>query len=186
MVPFLLIHIFSGTQIKIALTQSLVIVLCITCQSEQCRSHFLTALEQILTTQNTLNIKNQVSVQTLNTLIISVCLSAHLYKFSVALIASSAVVVLQKLSQQSDTLIHLLNGVHPLWHFLCSLLILQKTTERIKNGSRNKCDHKQEQLYQLLVLKASCRNTFRNTETELKKRMCMYSEVRERPLSNLG
>lgn len=43
--------IFIDRWWKIPLTQSLVIVLCITCQSEQCRSHFLTALVQVLAHQ---------------------------------------------------------------------------------------------------------------------------------------
>ena len=52
--------------------------------------------------------------------------SDHLYELSVALVARCAVVVLQELSQQGAALLHLLNGVDPLRHLLCSLLILRE------------------------------------------------------------
>ena len=47
------ILILNGRRIQIMLTQSLVVVLRVARQSEQCRSHFLTALVQVLITQNT-------------------------------------------------------------------------------------------------------------------------------------
>ncbi len=119
-----------GSWVNITLTQSLVIVLCITRQSEQCRSHFLTALVQVLPTQIIFETSNQVSVYTRITLITSPRLSVHLDEFSVALIAGGAVVVLQKLSQQRDAFVHFLDGVHPLWHLLCSLLILEQRKKK--------------------------------------------------------
>lgn len=44
------------------------------------------------------------------------CLQTHVHlnDFTVALIADSTVVVPQQLSQQANTLLHLLNDVHPL------------------------------------------------------------------------
>ena len=146
--PFLPIcMILNDSLMKVIITQSLVVVLSITCQSEQCRSHFLTALVQVLPTQYTYETKSLQSsvwytaqakvvytqLNCPNLLIKSVCFSDHLYEFSVALIISSAVIVLQKLSQQSNAFLHLLNGVHPLWHLLCSSLILNRRDKSVTN-----------------------------------------------------
>lgn len=51
---------------------------------------------------------------------------SHLKELGVALIGRRAVVVLQELSQQRHALVHFLDGVDPLGHFLLPLLILQR------------------------------------------------------------
>lgn len=49
---FFFFVMFSDGWMRVMLTESLVVVFRITCQSEQCGSHLLTALVQILVTQN--------------------------------------------------------------------------------------------------------------------------------------
>lgn len=65
-------------------------------------------------------------------------LGSHLEELGVAVIGRRAVVLLQELSQQRHALVHLLDGVHPLGHFLLPLLILQKAGARRKLLSREK------------------------------------------------
>lgn len=167
--------IFIDRWWKIPLTQSLVIVLCITCQSEQCRSHFLTALVQVLAhqTHHVKHLKTKSSFCLVYRCIIAVCtpitlnrsliesvrLSVHLYEFSIALIAGRAVIVLQKLSQETDALLHLLNGIHPLWHLLCSLLILQRSDKFTNMFMKWSC------------MKQAAETSNSNTKTKLKARL---------------
>lgn len=50
---------------------------------------------------------------------------ANLNELLVALGAALLAVALQQLAQQADTLLHLLDGVHPLGYLLHTLLVLE-------------------------------------------------------------
>lgn len=87
---------------KLTLTQSLIVVLCVTGQSEQGRSHFLTALVQVLTPHtpkwmltNCYGYSWFLIWMHLHWLVaVPASVTAHLNEFSVALVGGSAVIVL--------------------------------------------------------------------------------------------
>lgn len=106
------------------LTEGLVVVLGVARQAEQRGSHLLAALVQLLQTPGGGRERSRRrSVREL------LGFELHLEELGVALAGGGAVVVLQELSQQGHALLHFLDGVHPLSHLLCPLLVLHTPPE---------------------------------------------------------
>lgn len=66
------------------------------------------------------------SYETVSAASFNVLSCAHFNELLVALGAALLAVALQQLVQQADTLLHLLDGVHPLWNLFHTLLVLGK------------------------------------------------------------
>lgn len=112
------------------LTESLVVVFRVARQPEERRSHLLTALVQVLRRTHTARKERSPGRSPISWKRAGVDFALHLNELGVALAGGGAVVVLQELGQQSHALLHFLDGVHPLGHLLCSLLVLRATKPR--------------------------------------------------------